>query len=91
MKIKFLAKPAGTDYERGQVVEFDDKDWVQMSYPQKYLREGIAEEVIEPAEPPVAGSEGKLHAPTCTIIIDGTCNCDGWPPDLAPTTVKKKK
>jgi hypothetical protein len=51
MKIRFLEKPAGTEYEAGQVAEFDDRDWVAMSYPQKYLREGIAEVVGDDGQP----------------------------------------
>lgn len=43
MKIKFLVKPAGTDYEIGQIADF--KTWVEQTYAEKYLREEWAERV----------------------------------------------
>lgn len=50
MKIKFLVKPPGTDYEIGQVAEFNT--WVEQTYAEKYLREEWAEVVT--AETPIA-------------------------------------
>lgn len=59
MKIKFLAKPPGTDYEIGQVAEF--KTWVELTYAEKYLREEWAEVVTAErqiaAEAPAAAED----------------------------------
>lgn len=46
MKIKFFEKPPGTEYEAGQVCEFTG--WLQLTYANRYINDGYAEEIPEP-------------------------------------------
>jgi hypothetical protein len=77
MKIKFLAKPPGTDYERDQVAEFNSNDWVEMTYADKYLREGLAEEVTGP---PVDAAGMRTDGPTLDEYVKAGYSADSYPP-----------
>lgn len=51
MKLRFIAKAPGRDWKVGDTAEFNDKSSVEMSYAQKYIARGWAEEVTAPAAP----------------------------------------
>lgn len=68
MKIKFFEKPPGTEYEAGQVAEFNG--WLELTYANRYINDGYAEEITDQADDQVAEqkkSELDLTPPATTV------------------------